>query len=71
MSVIMVVTLPIPPKRALLVDAGVADTVLPAQVRDWYPGLVFLQDADNLLFQKRLRFMLGSSRRARANFKLN
>ena len=53
------------------VDAGLADTVLAAKITHRDTRLVLLQNADDLFFQKRLRFMFWSSVWARTNFKLD
>jgi hypothetical protein len=45
--------------------------MLAAQIGDRNPGLVLLQDPDDLFSVNRLRFMLWSSSWARANFKLD
>jgi hypothetical protein len=57
--------------RLPFVNACVAHTVLAAQIGDRHRGLLFLQDRDDLLFEKRLRFMSWSSIWARTNFKLD
>lgn len=35
-----------------LVERGIADGVLPAQIRDWRPGFGLIQDADDLAIGK-------------------